>query len=145
MELTTLAPGKFYLDANVFIYAIEANPTFVEQVTALFEHIAGTESSAITSELTLAECLVKPFTDQDEQSQLQYESHIRSSELLQVMPVSRQVLVDAARLRANHKNKLPDTIHLVTALSQKCSYFVTNDAKIRFPSEITPIIIGEIT
>lgn len=74
-------------DADHFIYALEAHPEFVGQVVALFERIAETDSSSVTSELTLAECLVKPFEKQDAQSQQQYEQHISPSEALQITPI----------------------------------------------------------
>ncbi len=145
MELSSISKGIFYLDANAFIYALEAHPEFVGQVTALFEVIAATGSTSVTSELTLAECLVKPFEKQDVGSQMQYEQHISPSEALLVIPVSRQILKDAAQLRAFFKNKLPDTIHLITALTSGCTYFVTNDDRIKFPPHITPIIISKLT
>lgn len=105
MELSSISKGIFYLDANVFIYALEAHPEFIGQVTALFEVIAATGSTSVTSELTLAECLVKPFQKQDVGAQMQYEQHISPSEALLVIPVSRQILKDAAQLRAFFKNK----------------------------------------
>jgi predicted nucleic acid-binding protein len=73
------------------------------------------------------------------------EQHISPSEALLVIPVSRQILKDAAQLRAFFKNKLPDTIHLITALTSGCTYFVTNDDRIKFPPQITPVIISKLT
>jgi predicted nucleic acid-binding protein len=60
MELSSINRGIFYLDANVFIYALEAHPEFVGQVTALFEVIAATGSTSVTSEFAQTACPAHP-------------------------------------------------------------------------------------
>ena len=47
------------------------------------------------------------------------------------MPVSRDVLVAAARLRAETNMKLPDAIHAATAQLTGCTQFLTNDTHIK--------------
>ena len=53
--------GKVYLDANVFIYAVEAMAEYAVEIEALFSRIDDGSIVAATSELTLAEVLAKPF------------------------------------------------------------------------------------
>lgn len=45
-------------------------------------------------------------------------------------PVSRDVLLAAARLRAEIGLKLPDAIHVATAQLTGCDQFLTNDARV---------------
>ena len=52
-----------YLDTNIFIYALEGYPKFIASVRALFAAIDEGRIRAVTSELTLAESLVKPMMD----------------------------------------------------------------------------------
>jgi len=54
---------RVYLDTNVFIYALEEYPRYVQALTELFDSIDAGRLKAITSELTLAEALVKPMMD----------------------------------------------------------------------------------
>ncbi len=64
--------------------------------------------------------------------------------MLQVVPISNNILEAAAQLRATTKLKLPDAIHLATANLNGCDCFLTNDdsfksvtaANIKIPSEI---------
>jgi len=45
-------------------------------------------------------------------------------------PVSRDVLIAAARLRAETGLKLPDAIHAATAQFTGCDQFLTNDTHV---------------
>jgi len=46
--------GPVYLDANIFIYALEGYPDFQARITILLEAMDHQEIEALTSELTLA-------------------------------------------------------------------------------------------
>lgn len=122
--------GRLYLDTNIFIYALEGYPVFRAVLTRLFEALDRGELTAVTSELTLAEVLVKPLLDQHAERQAAYLQALQPSTSLQLIPVSREVLIAAARLRAEGNLKLPDAIHAATAQLSGCSQFLTNDARV---------------
>jgi predicted nucleic acid-binding protein len=121
--------GRVYLDTNIFIYALEGYPIFRTALTELFDTLDRHELSAVTSELTLAEVLVKPFLDQHVERQEAYLRALQPSPSLQIAPISRDILVAAARLRAETGMKLPDAIHAATARLNDCTDFLTNDAR----------------
>ena len=126
-----LAGKRVYLDANVFIYALEG---YGEHVAALFELFAALDerrASAVTSELTLAELLVKPFRVESVEMQRLYFDAIQDRPCLRVIPVSRGVLVESARLRASESMRLPDGVHFATARLEGCAMFVSNDLRLR--------------
>lgn len=52
---------QVYLDTNVFIYAVEGSPEHMPVIWPLFELLATGGAFAVTSELTLAEVLPRPF------------------------------------------------------------------------------------
>jgi predicted nucleic acid-binding protein len=86
---------------------------------------------AVTSELTLAEVLVKPYQlDRAELIQA-YESFLEPDGALQIEPVTASVLRDAARLRARSRLRVPDAIHAATAVTAGCSALLTNDQDLR--------------
>lgn len=132
---------KVYFDTNVLIYLIENSPTYRDKVVALVAELDVLNCEVITSELTLAECLVKPFAESDKQSQDVYTASIKSSGFLTVKPVTKKILIEAARLRAVFKNKLPDSIHLATAFATGCDTFVGNDKKIKVDDSIRLLIL----
>ncbi len=106
---------RVYLDANIFIYAVEGYPDLSEELTELFDSFDGGTLVAITSELTLAEVLVQPLMENNLEVEAAYRKAVQSSAVLEVVPISRDILVEAARLRSQQtKLKLPDAIHGAT-------------------------------
>ena len=116
-----------YLDTNIVIYAVEGLPTYIDQIRALMTAVNACEIIGVTSELTLAETLVKPFKDQQPALQQAYKIFLTPTPALEVAPISRAILEDACQLRATTKLKLPDAIHMATALRHQCDSFLTND------------------
>ena len=128
--VNALTGPLLYLDTNVLIYAVEDVAPFGGRLRPIFQRIDRGELRGASSELTLAEVLVKPLRDQNNQARSQYEQLLAATGPLAVHPVSREVLVRAAELRAAHASiKLPDAIHAATALLHGCTTFVTNDGR----------------
>lgn len=59
--LSELVGSRVYLDANAFIYVQERHPTFGPAIEAICAQIDAQSVEGVTSELSLAECLVKPI------------------------------------------------------------------------------------
>src|SRR5690242_682644 len=89
---------RVYLDANVFIYAVEHSPEHAAFLDGLFDLLEAGGVAAVTSELTLAEVLAKPFEDGREDLARLYEEMVAPSAWLSVVPVERAILATAARL-----------------------------------------------
>lgn len=142
--LTALQGDRIYLDTNIWIYALEGFPAFLQELTALFQTIDQGNLNAITSELTLAEALVKPIQNGSSTQQDTYKQLITTTSHLQVIPVQRNLLISAAQLRVSAKLKLPDAIHAATALASQCSTFLTNDAKFQSVSGLHTIVLSQV-
>ncbi|MGK7903294.1 MAG: type II toxin-antitoxin system VapC family toxin [Hormoscilla sp.] len=134
-----------YLDTNILIYALEGYPAFIQDLTQLFQSIDRGDLMAVTSELSLAEALVKPIKERNLAQQATYKQTIRNSLKLSVIPVRREVLVQAAELRAAVNLKLPDAIHAATALLTQCSTFLTNDQRFQVVPGLSVVLLSEIT
>ena len=125
-----------YLDANVFIELWENVGTEAHRILWRML-ILGMERDwrFVSSELSLAEVLVDPIAkakiSQDWSVVDRYRFQIYDKKPLQkVSPVTRKVLDMAANVRSENATiKLPDAIHLATALLENCSIFVTNDQR----------------
>lgn len=126
-----LAGKKVYLDVNIFIYALEGIDPWATMLSEAFAAMEAGEWQAVTSELSLAESLVRPFQlGRDDLVQL-YRAALSSRRCLSLAPLDAETLVSAARLRALHGFKLPDAIHAATAQVQGCQALLTNDAGFR--------------
>lgn len=124
-------PLRFYVDTNVVIAIVEATSILVPVQVAFVEGIERSRIKAFTSELTLAECLVKPMADRNADTVAAYLTFLDGRPELPVLPVSRAILLEAARLRAETGIKLPDAIHMATASAANCDVFLTNDRGVR--------------
>ena len=131
-SLTAVAGKKVYLDTNLFIYALEAIEPWFAVTVELLSSIDVGYATAVTSELTLAECLVKPYRLNRLPVVKAYDDLLRSRPYFFVAPISRDLLlVEASRLRAAVGGiRLPDAIHVATALKYGCDVFISNDQRI---------------
>ncbi len=119
---------RVYLDSNVFIYALEGVEPWATPLRDVFIAMESGHFEATTSALTLAECLVRPFAlALDDLVQL-YQTVLSQQPGLEIAPIHPDVLVSAARLRAQLGFKLPDAIHAATAQAMCCTALLTNDA-----------------
>jgi predicted nucleic acid-binding protein len=129
-----------YLDANVFIAAIEGDQSDVRTLLwQLFAAGEGRRAVLVTSELTLAEVLPKAAAP----IQRAYIDLIVRSGSFGLRSVSREILVETAAYRrasirkepdGRHSMvKLPDAIHIVTAMHSQCREILSDDAQLRLP------------
>lgn len=120
---------RLYLDANIFIYAFEHTDQKSESLRGLIAAASSPRYRFLaTSELTLAEIVVVPLRNGNQRLVEIYESITIGNSFVYVGTVSRDVLWLAAALRSeNRQLRLPDAIHLATAMLFGCDYFLTGD------------------
>lgn len=121
--------SRIYLDTNIFISAFERKDTLGLQVGQLFTARRGLPVQPfVTSELTISELLVMPYRQGDTDLIGAYEKMMVSNDWLQVIAVAKPILKRAAWLRSlTYGLKLPDAIHLATAVDTGCTHFLTDD------------------
>lgn len=137
-----VSPPRVYLDTNLLIAAMEGPGAVSDHAWWILEAIERGDIRGCTSELTLAEVLVHPLRNGDEGLVHAYEQIVRSSDGFDVIPIARDVLIQAARLRAGHRSlRLPDAVHLASALAASVGYFLTRDAKLASMCPI-PVLDG---
>ena len=144
-SVNALAGSSVYLDANIIIYAIEDLSAVGAKLRSLFERFDRGELRAITSQLTPAEVLVKPLRDGKTTICDSYMRMLQTSPALQVVAITRDILIDAARLRAGAAIKLPDAIHAATALRAACTTFLTNDGGFQTVVGLPVLLLSKLT
>jgi predicted nucleic acid-binding protein len=139
-----------YLDANVFIQALEGIDEIRSPIIAFFRGASESGLRLVTSELTLSEVLAKPEMTGDQMLKRAYLDLMAWSGVVTLAPVTRAILVEAARYRAislragptpgqDRRNFLPDAIHVVTAIEGACGFFLTGDQRIHLPVDIVRV------
>lgn len=140
----TSRPPLVYIDANILIYLIEG---YDEKQTSLLQLASLLDAGRllpVTSELTVAETLVKPFASPDGTYRQEYNQLFSARSSLRLVPVTRRVLEHCARLRATIGGKLADSIHVATADLEKCSHFLSEDDRIKLPAPIRPAKLSDM-
>jgi len=116
-----------YLDTQIVIYSVETHSRYWPLLEPLWLESQAGNIQIATSELTPMEALVAPIRKQDLVLLNAYDRLLCGTESL-LLPVSREVLIGAARLRANYSSlRGPDAIHLSSAREYGCSAFLKND------------------
>ncbi|MDB5576913.1 MAG: PilT protein-like protein [Bradyrhizobium sp.] len=124
------AVPRLYLDANVFIYAVEGNADVADPLRRLFDLFRAGRGIGVTSELTLAEVLPKTSSVQ----RRTYLNMIVWSRIFDLRPVSRDILIETAEYREHAgMPKLPDAIHVVTAIRAECRTVLSADLRLKLP------------
>jgi predicted nucleic acid-binding protein len=129
-----------YLDSCAIIEAIEKPSPEGQALVDLLAEGARDDTPFITSELSLIEVLVGPIKGIADRSPEEEDPICRSHHdwyqenlvqdglLIQTRPLTRDIFVQAALIRARHHSiKTPDAIHVASAYRLGCTYFVTGD------------------
>ncbi len=108
------------IDSNILIYYLEKHPEFFDKSYKLIRSFGPGSNAGVCSELVIAEI----FSTQG------VVSGLYNASFLHFVPVSREILEEAGKLRLTHNLKVIDSIHIASAIKSKATIFVTNDFKL---------------
>lgn len=135
-----MALQRHYVDTSVLIAMLERSDERAASLLRLFTRGHRIGKTFLTSEITLAELLVVPYRQKDEHLISLYQGWVGPDSLITAKAVDREILVTAAKLRAGDAAlRLPDAIHLATAIQFNCRRFLTFDSRLgRSSSDVEP-------
>jgi predicted nucleic acid-binding protein len=117
--------GLVYLDTCLLIYLVQPNPAWSHHAQAAV--FGDAKRKFAISGLVKSECLVLPFRLGDPQLISDFQSAFNWFETLEI---DDDVFIDAARIRAQTRLKMPDAIHVACAQRHGCTEFWTNDNRL---------------
>lgn len=132
------------LDTSVWIYHFEGSTAFGRAADGVLEAVAQGRVGAVASELVLLELLVAPLRKGAQDVADEVELTLLHFPHLQLLPVTRHVLVRAAEIRARYGLRTPDAIMLATALEAGATLAVTNDDAWRKMKAIDVVLLGDL-
>lgn len=139
----TAGVPRVYLDSNVFVTAFENAGARSDHAWWIMLAIENGEIVGATSEITLAELLVKPIELGAAELAAAYEQTIAPGANFEVMPVRREILIEAAGIRARRSSiRLPDAVHIASAQALSCPFFVSDDLRLPLPEDIKLVPVG---
>ena len=130
-----------YLDANAIIYLVEKVPAWGPKVASRIRRLRAAGDDVAVSDISRLECLVGPFTTGNAAVLADFGAFF-GDPAIRVFPVTALVCERAARIRATHRFKALDALHLATAVENGCGLFLTNDLALgRFTDVPVEILI----
>jgi predicted nucleic acid-binding protein len=135
---------RLFLDTAPVIFYVERNPAFIAVVDLVFDRIDAGTLQAVTSPVTLAECLVVPLRLGKMQLQQDFTDLIVSGANVTFVPLDAAIGQQAAELRARYNLRLGDALQIAAALAAGCDAFLTNDLGLKRVQEIAVIVVVEL-
>lgn len=119
---------KIALDTNVFIYQLEANPTYLPLTDPIFAWLERRGSQAVTSTITMTELLVAPYRDSNQKRVGLFYALLSTQPNLDWVAPDLVIADTAAQLRALHRLRTPAALLAATAIHAQATGLITNDA-----------------
>lgn len=132
------------LDTNIFIYHLEEHSRYQQLANEVFARIRISGHYAVTSTITMAELLVKPYKNSDRGHALAIYSNLATHPNLEWIAPNLLVSELAARIRAQHSLKLPDALQAATAIRAGASGFISNDPIFRRVPGFETLLFDEL-
>lgn len=135
---------RLFLDANALIYSVEGVEPYADLLRPVFEAATEGRVLLVVSGLTLLETIVGPLKKKDDKGARRFQEVIASSDHIECLPITRSILIQAARLRVSHYLRTPDAIQTATAQLHACDLFITNDATLRNLPDLQAVILSDL-
>ena len=127
--MTIVSGSRVALDTSVLIYALEHHPTHGPAAMALLRRIEAGDLTACASVLIVTEFLTAIYARFDAAEARKIRGALAGMKIA-YLPVTEPIAVEAARLRAAHRLRTPDALHVATALAWRAEVLVTNDRRL---------------
>jgi predicted nucleic acid-binding protein len=132
------------LDTAPIIYYIERNPLYIGMLRPFFMSVDKSECSIVTSIVTLLEGLVVPIRQGDTDLTRKYHDLLYKTEGITTISLFPNIAQEAARLRAFHNIRTPDSIQMATAISMGASFFLTNDTRLPSLPNLKTLVLEDL-
>lgn len=127
---------KVYVDTNAVIRGMERTDVGADEIGKLMDLAERGGLALVTSELTLSEVLVGPIKRGDDLLFEAYVEMLTHGSLFELLPVSRDILLEASHIRARSSAPLPDCVHVASALLSGCKSIISFDRRLGLLSSL---------
>jgi predicted nucleic acid-binding protein len=131
------------LDTAPFIYYIEDVAPYTDLLDPVFTLLENDTVRAVTSTVTFAEILTKPFANKNFSLAEEIKFTLKSFSSLCVSPIDEKLAEAAALIRARYMIRLPDALQLAAAIQKEATLFLTNDKKVKKLDAIQVLVLSD--
>ena len=131
------------LDTAPFIYYIEDVAPYADLLVPVYGLLENDTLRAVTSTVTLAEILTKPFADKNFSLADEIKFTLKSFSSLSVASIDERLAEAAALIRARYAIRLPDALQLAAAIQGEATLFLTNDKRVRKVDAVEVLVLSD--
>lgn len=132
-----------FLDTAPLIYYVEEHERYLPLVANVFERLDNGTLFAVTSPVTLAECLVVPFRANQSALRQAFIDLLTGGRSTRFTPIDQEAGQRAAELRAKYNLTLTDAFQIAVALTTHCDAFLTNDITLKRVVDLPILVLDE--
>ncbi len=130
---------RIYLDSAPVIYVVERHAPYDEYLEARLSILGDV---LVASELTRLECRILPVREDNHRVLQDFDDYF-ATRVLEMVPLTREVMDMATLIRARYGFATPDAIHLGAAMASGCDVFLTNDNRLTRFSEMSVEVVRD--
>jgi predicted nucleic acid-binding protein len=98
---------------------------------------------AVTSTVTFAEILTKPFADKNFSMADEIKFTLKSFSSLSVASIDEKLAEAAALIRARHAIRLPDALQIAAAIQGEATLVITNDKRLKKVDGVEVLVLSD--
>ena len=144
LEKTLTSISTIFLDSAPVIYFVERKQPYFKQLNPVFKQLDDGLLTAVTSPITLAECIFYPYKQNNAQLAVQFKHLLIHGPHTQFVPTTDAIADQSAQLRAKYNLGFADALQIATAINAKCDAFLTNDTKLQRVSELQVVVLASV-
>ena len=130
-----------FLDSAPVIYYVERKRPYFEQVAPFFERLDDGGLTAVSSPITVAECVFYPYKQDNIKLAAQFRALLTQTPVVRCVSTTDEIADSSARLRALYNLGFADALQVATAVYAGCDFFLTNDIKLQRVTELKVIVL----
>ena len=123
--------SRVLLDTVAMIYFLEENQRYSKKAEKIFGRIESGELQGVMANLVFAELLVPLYRSGNPQAAVGLSNRLVNFRNMEVIALTTEISMEAARLRADHGLRTPDAIHGATAIITQATGILTNDKRLK--------------
>jgi predicted nucleic acid-binding protein len=131
------------LDTAPFVYYIEDIAPYADLLDPVFSLLEKHDLRAVTSTVTFAEILTKPFADKNFSLADEIKFTLKSFSSLSVASIDEKLAEAAALIRARHAIRLPDALQIAAAIQGEATLFITNDKRLKKVHGVEALVLSD--
>ena len=130
-------------DTTPFIYFIEDVAPYADLLDPVFSLLENHALRAVTSTVTFAEILTKPFADKNFSLADEIKFTLKSFSSLSIASIDEKLAEAAALIRARYTIRLPDALQVAAAIQGEATLFLTNDKRVKKVGAVEVLVLSD--